>query len=130
MPKGQDVNAIVRRVTQHRARERLIPLRRRQINVYPGLKGDYWVNRFEIKIKLRYAVTGNPFEMIDHVLDAVVEFDLIETRKRAMQVTELKSHIMKWAAYLERTLTKEMYDEFIQSLERPLEGNKDESVQA
>ncbi len=128
MPKGQDVNTIVRRVTQHRARERLIPLRRRQINVYPGLKGDYWVNRFEIKIKLRYAVTGNPFEMIDHVLDAVVEFDLIETRKRAMQVTELKSHIMKWAAYLERTLTKEMYDEFIQSLERPNEETLDSNA--
>ncbi len=57
--------------------------------------------------------------MIDKVLDAVIEFDLIETRKRAMRVTELKSHIMQWATYLERTLTKEMYDEFIRSLERP-----------
>jgi hypothetical protein len=125
MAKGQDVGAIVRRVAQHRARERLIPLRRRQINIYPGLKGDYWVNRFEIKVKLSYAITGNPFEMIDHVLDAVVEFDLKATREKAMGITRVKSEIMKWTAYLERALSAEMYEEFVQSLHSDEEGSSD-----
>lgn len=116
MEKGLDVNEIVVRVLRHRARERLIPLRRRQIKVYPGLKGDYWVNRFEIKVKRVFAVRGNPFEMADAVLDAVLEFDLRETKERAEGITRLKSEIMKWSAYLERTLTQEMYEEFVLSL--------------
>lgn len=116
MPKKQDVNGIVVRITRHRARQRLIPLRRRQIHVYKGLKGDYSVNRHEIKVQLRYAVSGNPFDMIDPVLDAVVEFDLREVKEKAQGIIRLKSEIMKWSAYLERTLSREMYNEFILSL--------------
>lgn len=116
MAKTQDVNAIIRKVARHRARERLIPLRRRQINVYPGLKGDYWVNRHEIKIKLSFAVSGNPFEMMDKVLNAVLEFDAVAQREKAMGITRIKSEIMKWSAYLERTLTHEMYEDFVLSL--------------
>ena len=122
MEKTQNVSAIVRKVARHRARERQIPLHRRQINVYPGLKGDYWVNRHEIKIKLSYAVSGNPFEMMDAVLNAVVEFDSVAERQKAMGITRIKSEIMKWSAYLERTLTREMYDEFVLTLHS---NNKD-----
>lgn len=123
MSKDQSVQALVVKIVRHRSRERQIPLQRRQVNVYPGLKGDYWINKFEIKIKLGYAVTGNPFDMIDPVLDAVIEFDLRETEERARGITKVKSEIMQRTAYLERTLPRAMYSEFIQSLYPNSEDN-------
>ena len=84
--------------------------------MYPGLKGDYWVNKHEIKIKLSYAVSGNPFEMIDPVLDAVLEFDTREFKEKVEQITRIKALVMQWAAYLERVLSKKAYAKFVRSL--------------
>ncbi len=112
----QNVEKIVRQIIRLRSRQRLVPLRRRQINVYSGLRGDYHVNKFEIKVKLAYAVTGNPFDMIDPVIAAVVEFDRREEEERARKITQIKSSVLKWASYLERTLSREMYLEFVCSL--------------
>ena len=132
MTGKQNVNAIVVRILRHRARQRCIPISpRRIIKVYPGLKGDYRINRHEIKIKLAYATRGNPFEMIDPVLNAVVDFDMIAVKEQAQRITRVKSQIMMWSSYLERTLSKEMHSSFVLSLlpsqadEKTLHSDKD-----
>ena len=116
MTTKQDVNGIVVQIMKHRCHQRQVPLRRRKIKVYPGLKNDYWVNRWEVKIKLSYAVKGNPFDMIDPVINAVVEWDSRLYKERFKSIVEEKSEIMKRAAYLERTLDHEGYIRFVESL--------------
>ena len=124
----QNVNAIVVQIVEHRARQRLIALRRRKIKVYPGLKNHYWVNRWEIKIQLAYAVSGDPFKMIDPVLNAVIEWDTRWAKERVKQIVITKTEIMKQIGYLERALTPEMYAEFVSSL-LPDENEDEEHVQ-
>lgn len=114
-PKGQDVVAIVRHVCAARARQRLIPLGRRRV-VIKKTKDDFRINRYEIIIDWHYATTGNPIEMIDRVLDAVVEFDTREYEERVRKIVEIQSQIKQRAAYLERILSRNEYRAFIASL--------------
>ena len=114
----QDMTPIVAKVLRHRARERQIAISpRRIIKVYPALGGDYAINRHEIRILKRYALSmENPFDMVDPVLTAVAAFDMIAVHEQAQRIVRVKSEIMKWTEYLERALPSKTYSEFIHSL--------------
>ena len=113
----QDVEAIVKAIVRHRATERKILLGRRKISVHKGLKGDYFINKFEIKIKKQFAVAHrDPFRMADAVLNAIEEHNTRVYEERCRHITVTKSEIMKKAAYLERVLAPEAYAKFIHSL--------------
>lgn len=114
-PRAQDVVAIVRSLTEQRARQRLIPLRRREITI-KLIKGDIRIKRWEIFIDYNFATQGNPVLMIDKVLDAVVEFDRRDYEEKARRITEVKSFVMQWSSYLERTLSRGDYRRFVESL--------------
>lgn len=113
-----DLSPIVAKALRLRARERLISIRpSRIIKVYPVLKGDYVVNKFEIRIKRAYVLSKpNPFDVIDKVLTAVAAFDMIAVHEHAQRIVRVKSQIMQQSAYLERTLSKEAYADFVHSL--------------
>ncbi len=116
----EDLTPLVVQILRHRARERLIPIRAsRIIKVYPALDkgGDYQINRFEIRIARKFVLKyENPFDMIDHVLTAVAAFDMIAVHEQAQRITRVKSEIMKWSAYLERTLSHKEFADFVHSL--------------
>ena len=114
----QDMTPIVAKVLRHRARERQRAISpRRIIKVYPALGGDYAINRHEIRILKRYALSmENPFDMVDPVLTAVAAFDMIAVHEQAQRIVRVKSEIMKWTEYLERALPSKTYSEFIHSL--------------
>lgn len=116
----QDMSPLVARALRHRAHQRGIAIRaNRIIKIYPSLPngGDYTVNRFEIRILKRFALSmANPIDMIDHVLTAVAAYDMIAVHEQAQRIVRVKSEIMKWSAYLERTLSHTEYAAFVHSL--------------
>lgn len=114
----QDMSPIVAKVLRHRARERQIAISpRRIIKVYPALGGDYAINRHEIRILRRYALSmDNPFDMVDPVLTAIAAFDMIAVHEQAQRIVRVKTQIMQSSAYLERSLSGNAYSEFIHSL--------------
>lgn len=114
-PKPQDVVAIVRSLTEQRARQRLIPLRNREITI-KRIKEDIRIKRWEIFIDYSYSTRGNPVLMIDRVLDAVVEFDRRDYEERVRRITEVKTFVLQWSSYLERTLSRGEYRRFIEGL--------------
>ncbi len=120
MAKEDTISPLVARALRHRAHQRGIAIRpSRIIQIYPALPngGDYSINRFEIRILKRYALSmPNPIDMIDNVLTAVAAYDMIAVHEHAQRITRVKSEIMKMSAYLERTLSHEMYVDFVHSL--------------
>jgi hypothetical protein len=116
----EDMSPLVAKILRHRANQRQIPIRpSRIVKVYPSLPGggDYSINRFEIRILKRFALSRpNPIDMIDTVLNAVAAYDMIAVHEHAQRITRVKSQIMKQSAYLERTLSHEAYADFIHSL--------------
>ncbi len=116
----QDMSPIVAKVLRHRAVERHIDISpRRIIKVYPSLSGggDYAINRHEIRIVRRYALSmDNPFEMVDPILTAIEAFDMIAVHEQAQRLVRVKTQIMQSAAYVERSLSSKAYSEFIHSL--------------
>ena len=116
----EDMSPLVAKILRHRANQRHIAIRpSRIIKVYPSLPGggDYSINRFEIRILKRFALSyPNPIEMIDHVLTAVAAYDMIAVHEQAQRITRVKSEIMKWSAYLERALSHKEYADFVHSL--------------
>lgn len=113
----QDVGKIVNAVITHRARQRKILLGRRKISVHKGLDGDYFINKWEIKVKRAFAIGQvNPFVMADAILNAIEEHNTRVYHERCMNVTRTKSKIMQQAAYLERVLSDKAYANFIHSL--------------
>ena len=117
-PKAQNVVKIVQSLAAQRARQRFIPLKRREINV-AKMRNNFHVNRFEIRIDWDFALSGNPVKMIDLVLNAVEEFDRREYEERVRRVVEVQSTVMQWAAYLERVLSQNEYRRFVRSLLPP-----------
>lgn len=114
----QDIAAIVRSILEFQARQRQIPLGRyRRINVSTAIAGaDYKINRHEILVDQRFAITGNPIEMADKILDAVVEHDRRKDEERARTITTAKSEVLKWAGFLRRTLSPVEYNRFVEDL--------------
>ncbi len=116
----EDMSPLVARALRHRAHQRGIAIRpSRIIKIYPSLPGggDYSINRFEIRILKRYALSmPNPINMIDHVLTAVAAYDMIAVHEQAQRITRVKSQIMQQSAYLERALSHKAYADFIHSL--------------
>lgn len=113
----QNVTKIVDAIVRHRARQKKILLGHRKISVHKGLKGDYFINKWEIKVKKAFATTTkNPFDMADAILNAIEEHNTRVYKERCYQVTRTKSQIMQQAAYLERTLSDKAYADFIHSL--------------
>lgn len=117
-----DVPAIVANVLTHRARLRQIPLNRRQITV-AKFRNDFRVNKYEIFISIDYALRGNPFDMVDPIIDAVLDFDTRLWQERAKHITVTKSMVMSRVGYLERHLSAIEFARFIDSLHT--EGIKD-----
>lgn len=113
--KPQDVKGIVVAVAQHRSRQRRIPLKRRRILVKKVKGADFRVNKHEIEIDIEYATSGNPFDMMDKILNAVRDFDRALWEERIRKINECKSSVMKWMAYLERALPDKDYREFVES---------------
>lgn len=114
MPK-QDVPGIIRQVAAHRSRQRRIPLNRRRILVKKVKGADFRVNRHEIEVDVEFATTGNPFDMMDRILNAVEDFDRKLWEERVRKINEVKSSVMKWMDYLERALQPAQYREFVES---------------
>ncbi len=113
----QDVGAIVNAVLKHRAREKKILLGRRKISVHKNLDGDYFINKWEIKVKRAFAIGQvNPFVMADAILNAIEEHNTRVYKEKCYEVTLTKCQIMQRAAYLERSLSPKAYSNFIHSL--------------
>lgn len=110
----QDVKGIVVALANHRSRQRRIPLKRRRILLKKVKGADFRVNKYEIEIDVEFATSGNPLDMMDRVLDAVEEFDRRLWEDRVRMINEVKSSVMKWMDYLERTLQPGQYREFVE----------------
>ena len=106
---------LIVKVLLHQAKERQIPVGYRRLTV-TRFKGDFKVNRHEIVIDRVFALTGNPLDQMDKILDLVYDFNRRDDEEKARQVTVIKSSMMKWATYLERTVDRKDYSEFIHSL--------------
>lgn len=111
----QDVQSIVAQIAKVRARERNLPFQRR-VEVKEDLSDDFKVDRYTVEVSIAYATSGQPFEMIDRVLNACEEFDQRIYEERARHITAAKSIIMKQTAYLERTLNDEAFQHFFEDL--------------
>lgn len=112
--------AIVVSILQQRAAQRKVPLSRRRLTVSKGLKDDFTINKHEVEVQLAFVLAArDPVKSLDRVLDAVVDFDTRLWKERAKTINEIKSNILKWSAYLERTLSDQEYERFIASLIPP-----------
>lgn len=83
------------------------------------MSDDFRVNRHEVFIREGFVLEGDPIAALDQVLAAVENFDRLEHVERVRKINEVKSSVMEWMAYLERTLNHEDYEEFVASLAPP-----------
>ena len=113
--KASDIAGIVSDVLIARARQRQIPLGRRKITVLK-FRNPIRVNRHEIFISIDYALVGNPFDMVDPIIDLVLDFDTRVWQERAKQITMTKCTVMNHVSYLERHLSPINFARFIDSL--------------
>ena len=115
--KKQDVQKIVVQLLHHQARVRQISMSRfRRIRVGQLIGAEYKVNKHELIVDARFAVKGNPFDMADRVLDAIVEQETRAFEQRARAIVEAKVGAIQWTDFLRRALNDQDYSKFIHSL--------------
>lgn len=111
----QDVVAIIRTIVKQRAAQRGVFISRRILTV-KVIRDDYRINKHEVEINPAFVLAGDPVAAVDKILDAVVTFEEAVHQYKAQKITEVKSNVLQWGAYLERALNKQEYADFISSM--------------
>lgn len=108
----QDTAAIIKAIVKQRASQRVVLLGRRILTV-KVIKSDFRLNRHEVEINPTFVLSGDPISAVDKILNAVVDFDEKAQQEKAQRLVEVKSHVLQWSAYLQRSLTKREYMAFV-----------------
>lgn len=116
----QDVSSIIVSILRQRADQRQIALGSRKIVVSEEQKNHFKVSKREITIKTSFVLSAtDPVAQLDPILDAVENFSAIPYRRKAERIVLGKSVILGWAAYLQNSMPRSEYEQFIQSLLPP-----------
>ena len=115
---------LIVKVLLHQSKERQIPVGYRRL-IVKQFKGDFEVNKHAIIINRAFALRGNPLEQMNKILDLVYDFNRRDDEEKARHVTVIRSKMLQWATYLQRTVSSEDYSTFIHSLNG---GRPDEDV--
>lgn len=111
----QDVSGIICTIIKQRAAQRGVFISRRILTI-KVIRDDYRVNKHEVEINPAFVLAGDPIAAVDKILNAVVTFEEALFQHKVRQITEVKSNVLQWSAYLERTLSKKEYLSFLSEL--------------
>lgn len=116
--KWEETDKLICQILRFRAEQRGIGIgKHRRVRATNIVGGDFKFNRHEIVIDRRFATSGkDPFGPADKILDELESLYRVEAERKVRTVVHVKSEMMKWNAYLHRTLTKEEYARFMRGL--------------